>query len=199
MPDEKSLEDKTKEREEEDLTSSEEDEEEEVLDQSSSSESKEIKKLREEAKRWRLRAKENKAAVAKAAEAEKRLVDAENKAQSALAEVQKIQTISDKRIIEAEVRSLAAEFGLRKIEYARLGSGFEKLKVREDGSVEGAREMFEKLKQSDPELFKGVTTTNTNFQGNVKGVDKPEKKVLNMNKEDYAKAEAQFLKEASRR
>ncbi len=107
-----------------------------------------------------------------------------------------MRALSERRIIESELKALASEFGLKKMEYVKLGEGFEKLKVSESGDVIGAREMLQKLKTSDPDLFRAATTTNTQFQQHTKTVDKQEKKVLNMKDQDYISAKKAFLRSA---
>lgn len=163
-------------------------------------EEKDLKKLKAEVVKWRLRAKENKGAQAKAEDAEKRIKEIETRSNNTLLEVQRMQQLADKRMIDAELKSLANEFGLKKLEYARLGSGYDKLKVNADGDVEGARDMIDKLKKSDPDLFKSATTTNINFMNNVKADKATDKKksALSMSAEDYSKAERELIKSSYR-
>jgi len=156
-----------------------------------------VKNLEKENIKWRHRAKENEDAIAKADEADKRSKEAETRANNTLLEVTKMQQLANKRLIDAELKSLAAELGLKELKYTKLGEGYDKLNVNENGDVEGARVMMEKLKQTDPDLFKSATTTNVNFQGNTRTVTQNEKKkALNMSNDEYAKAEREFLKNA---
>lgn len=152
-----------------------------------------IDSLKKEVVKWRSRAKENKAYEKKFLEADERLKEAEEKASMALRRIDEVSKASEKRIIDAELKSLASEFGLKKLEYLKLGD-LSQVKLDENGEIIGAREMIESLKNSDPDLFRKATTSNPTY-GNM-GADKKvvsEKKVLKLNPAEYEKAEREFL------
>lgn len=152
-----------------------------------------IEKLKKEAVKWRAKAKENKEAAAKFAEADARLKEAEANASEARKEVVEVRNLADKRIINAELRALATEFGLKKPDYLKLAD-ISKLKVSDDGEVIGARELVQELKNSDPDLFNMATTTNVNFKSPTKSDVKLEKPALKYSKEELAKKERDLLR-----
>ena len=155
------------------------------------------KKLQKSEMKWRLRAKENKEAAKIAEEAKKEAKELKDQISKLTDNVEKRNQLADKRLIDAEIKLLATEYGLKKLEYAKLGEGYNKLTVSESGEVVGSREMIEKLKKSDPDLFKSATTTNTNFQGDVsKGHVQAEKKVLKLSKQEYDKEKREFLRKS---
>lgn len=113
-------------------------------------------KFKGESIKWRQRAGENQ----KIAEESKRV--AEQKADSALKLIQKTQELSDKRIVEAEIRLISSELGLKKKEYIRLAD-MSNVKIEDDGTVFGVRESLSALKQADPDLFSYTKTTNLGY------------------------------------
>ncbi len=126
-----------------------------------------VRKLRDEAKKWRGKAKGNEEYIEKYKEATEKLKAAEEKADSALREIDKVRTLTEKRIVEAEKRALSSEFKLKKPEYFNLAD-LSGVKVREDGTVEGLREAMEKLKGNDPDLFISQTSTNLGIRSSDK-------------------------------
>lgn len=152
-----------------------------------------VQRLKNETLRWKARAKENKDLTVQFEESERRLKEAESKSQEALSEINKIKTMADQRMINAEIRSLATEMGLKKMEYAKLGD-LSKIAVSDGGEVLGVREMLEALKTQDPDLFKMPTTTNVNKQYTGSSSTTPEKKKIKLTGREYDLAKREFLR-----
>lgn len=153
----------------------------------------EIERLKRENIKWRQRAKVNRDAEKKASEAQRQLEETKKTAETALKRVDDLTNVANRRLIEAELRSAANEMGLKKIEYARMGD-MSQVKIDENGQVTGVREMLAGLKDSDPDLFKAVTSTNVNFNLDRSSVAKSEKSVLKLSDEEYQKSEREFLR-----
>lgn len=115
-----------------------------------------ISSLKDENVKWRQRAKDNKQTVD---ELQKTV---QEKAEFALQQIKNMQDLSDRRIIEAELKVASSELGLKKREYVKLAD-MSNVKILEDGSVAGVRESLVELKKKDPDLFQTATTTNANI------------------------------------
>lgn len=152
-----------------------------------------VERLKKEVFKWKSKAKENKDASQKFEEAEKRLREAEESSQKALSRANEINTIAEKRMINAEIRAISLELGLKKIEYAKL-CNMTKVLINEDGEVLGVREALQALKESDPDLFKLVTTTNINIQNNKTSSSQVAKVRIKSQGKEYEKQKRDFLR-----
>lgn len=153
-----------------------------------------LEQLKKENAKWRLRAKENQVYEKKFKESEAKLNEVASQAELAMKQVVEIKTTAERRMIDAELRALATEFGLKKMDYLKLADR-SSVKIDENGDVIGAREMIEGLKNSEPELFKLPTTTNINHNIRNSSTEKvKEKKVLALSAVDYEKEEQAFLR-----
>lgn len=112
-----------------------------------------VKELRAEAKLFRTRAREAEAAK----EAAQRERDAEKaRADAAQAEADKKVT---QRLIRAELKAAAIKAGIVDLDGLAFVD-YEKLKLKDDGTIEGADEQLAALKEKKPYLFgtQGTTT-----------------------------------------
>jgi len=132
-----------------------------VLD-SETVDSKYLEDLKKDNIKWRTRAKENRDAAKKFEEVESRLKETESKAELAMKQASEHRALADRRLIDAEIKSVATELGLKKLEYAKLAD-LNQVKLTDSGDVQGVREMLLNLKAQDPDLFKLPTTSNTSF------------------------------------
>ncbi|MES1988289.1 MAG: phage scaffolding protein [Pseudomonadota bacterium] len=73
-----------------------------------------------------------------------------------------LENTMNNRVMNAEKKLLAKEFGLKKPEYLNIAD-LKNVKINEAGDVEGLREAFEELRKSDPDLFSLSTTGESNF------------------------------------
>lgn len=153
-----------------------------------------VERLKKEALKWKSRAKENKDAAAKAVEIEARIKENETSATQALLKAQEMNAAAERRMINAELKTLAGEFGLKDMAYVKIAD-LSKVKLDENGDVVGAREMMTELKKHHPDLFKMVTSTNIHFATlhEESGDIRKEKPVKSLSREDYAKKEREFL------
>ena len=158
-----------------------------------------VERLKKEAQKWRLKAKENREASKKVEEFETRIKETETTATSALQKALELNQVAEKRMINAELKALAAEFGLKDMVYAKIGD-MSAVKLDASGDVIGAREMMQGLKSSHPDLFKLATTTNINFPSGQHDASKEvfDKPILKLSKEEAAAKEAEFLRSCRR-
>lgn len=155
-----------------------------------------VKSLVDENIKWRKRATENRDVTEKVQEATKKMI--EELELRSKEQINTLRSLSDERLKKAEIKSIALEMGLKKTDYLKLAD-FSNVSVSEDGEVIGAKESLENFKQSEPDFFKTITTTNTSLT-NQKPSDSfteeqkaQRQKVLGMTPEEYRKSEAEFL------
>ena len=153
-----------------------------------------IQKLRKQSINCKLRATENLKELEKQRQINKSLDEYAKKSELAIQQVAEMKSKAEKRLIAAEIKSIAAELGLKKLEYAKL-TDQSKIKVLENDEVSGVREALLELKNSDPDLFKDLTTTNTLFTSPKNGDNIENKEVFkDYSLQDYEKKKRDFLK-----
>lgn len=114
-----------------------------------------VRELRNENKGWRLKADE----LAKERDthktaAEKAALDAEERVKTA-------NTAAEQRIIRAEMKAAALKAGMVDLDGLKLAD-LSKVKLTEDGDVEGADALMEELKKAKPYLFGTPNSSNPN-------------------------------------
>lgn len=149
-----------------------------------------VKELRHESASYRTKAQENER---KAQEAEDR---AKKAAEESEAKIKEATTAAEARIIRAELKAAALKAGMVDLDGLKLAD-LSKVKLGENGEVEGADALMEELKKAKPYLFGSASTSNP---GNPPPKDPPtNKKATEMTAEEYAKAKAEALKKAGGR
>jgi Phage minor structural protein GP20 len=140
-----------------------------------------VHELREENRSWRTKHQESenarKVAEDSAKAAEKTSGD----------KVKDVQTVADQRVIRAELKAAAVKAGMVDLDGLKLAD-FSKVKLNDQGEVEGADELMASMKKSKPYLF-GQPSTSSSHQAPKPGENKP-KKVSEMTDAER-KAEAQ--------
>lgn len=123
----------------------------------------------------------------KAQEAEKKAQDAEAAAKKAAEEadgkVKEANTAAEQRIIRAELKAAALKAGMVDLDGLKLAD-LSKIKLNEQGEVEGADELMEEMKKSKPYLFQSGSSTSSTEKPPKKDDPKP-KKATEMSKEEY--------------
>ncbi|QOR55274.1 MAG: hypothetical protein SHS37scaffold220_43 [Phage 67_12] len=144
-----------------------------------------VRELREENKGWRLKAseQENAAKIHKEA-ADKAAKEAEEKVSAAT-------KASNDRIIRAELKAAALKAGMVDLDGLKLAD-LSKVTLDDKGEVQGADALMDELKKSKPYLF-GAASTSTGKQPPPADPQK-KKSAKDMTPEEYAAAEAEFLK-----
>jgi len=138
-----------------------------------------VHELREENKGWRLKAQEQEQAAKTAREeAEKARKEADDK-------VAQSESQARDRIIRAELKAVAVKAGIVDLDALQLAD-LSKVTLSEDGSVEGADEMIEALKEAKPYLFAGATSSDTNPR--PKPADNEPKSVIGLSEDEYRAA-----------
>lgn len=156
-----------------------------------------VKSLVEENIKWRKRANDDRDSITKIQEETKKLIE-ESQSKSKQY-VENLKQISDERIKKAEIKAIAVEMGLKKMDYLKLAD-FSSVTISEDGEVVGVREILESFKQNEPEFFKMLTTTNANLTNTSATPTLSEElkakrsSILAMSKEEFAKAQSDFLR-----
>ncbi len=140
-----------------------------------------VHELREENKAQRLARQE---AEKKAQEA----IDSAKKAgDDAQAKINQAQQAANERIIRAELKAEAVKAGVVDLDVLKLVD-LSKLKINDQGEVEGGAELIKQLKESKPHFFGSTNSTEKGGQPPKGGDGKP-KKVTEMTPEER-KAEA---------
>lgn len=110
----------------------------------------EIKRLRNEIKRRRLEVEDVKELAQKAFD----------HAEKASKESTQLKKTYEQRLIDAELKIAADEFGLQDFDAFKMAD-LSGVKVNEKGEITGIKEVVETLKTSKPYLFKTDTTTSS--------------------------------------
>ncbi len=141
-----------------------------------------LRKMREENKKWRLKASENEKAALEASEAAKK---ASEEAQAAIAEH---ANKTEQRLIRSELKAVALKAGIVDLDGLKLVD-MKDVKLNPDGEVEGADAAIEALRKAKPYLF---TKTTSSTQKPPEGKPPTTKKATEMTPEEY-KAEKRRL------
>jgi hypothetical protein len=144
-----------------------------------------VRELREENKGWRLKASEQETAAKTHKEA------AEKAAKEADEKVSAATRASNDRIIRAELKASALKAGMVDLDGLKLAD-LSKVTLDDKGEVQGADALMDELKKAKPYLF-GAASTSTGKQPPPAG-DPKKKSAKDMTPEEYAAAEAEFLK-----
>lgn len=139
-----------------------------------------VKELREENKTWRLKTQE---AETKATEFK---TAADNATISAKSTADAATAAANDRVIRAELKAAAIAAGMVDLDALKLAD-LTKVKLAEDGSVEGAEALMTEMKSSKPYLF---GTPNSSSQSNTPPPNVPPvaKKAMEMTAEEYSAA-----------
>lgn len=114
-----------------------------------------VRELRQESQNYRTRAQEE---AAKAQQAEDRAKAAEAERDE---KITAAQAAANERIIRAELKAAAIKAGMIDLDGLKLAD-LSKVKLGDDGEVEGAEDLMASLKETKPYLFgESSTTTNT--------------------------------------
>lgn len=108
-----------------------------------------------EQQKWRARAKEN----------ARQVEEAKKLAEEAAKKAYEVQEKANKRLINAELKVVAAKYGLKNIETAKLAD-FSNVSISEEGEVSGVEEAIQSLKEKMGFLFEAPST--------AKYIEKPE-------------------------
>lgn len=113
-----------------------------------------VSEVREEAKTWRQKAQAHEASIAemtgKLTAADQAVKDAQTTAQKA----------ADDRVLRAELKAVALKHGVVDMDALKL-LDLSKVKLLENGDLEGADELFEAAKKAKPYLFAAPTVGTT--------------------------------------
>jgi hypothetical protein len=137
-----------------------------------------VHELREENKAWRLKHQtaEGESAAHKTA-AEKAKIDSDEAIKVA-------NTAANERILRSELKAHAIKAGIVDLDALKLVD-MTKVKLLDDGTVEGADALFEELKKSKPYLFATTTSTSSTEKKPDPKPGEP-KNVKEMTDEEYA-------------
>lgn len=144
-----------------------------------------VRELREENKGWRLKASEQEGIARTHKEA------ADKAAKEAEEKVSAATKAGNDRIIRAELKAVALKAGLVDLDGLKLAD-LSKVTLDDKGEVQGADALLEQLKKDKPYLF-GAASTSTGKPAPKPG-DQQKKSAKDMTPEEYAAAEAEFLK-----
>ena len=143
-----------------------------------------VKELREENKNWRLKAQQTEK------ERDEHKTAAEKAAAEAADKVKAAHTAADERILRSELKAAALKAGMIDLDGLKLAD-LTKVKLNEDGTVEGADALFEDMKKAKPYLFgKQESSSSTNSTPPRKPGEP--KKATEMTDEEYAAARKQI-------
>lgn len=154
-----------------------------------------VQELREENKTWRRKAQE---AEKKVTDAEAKATAAEEKAKADIAtatakaaeEVKAAGEGANTKILQSELRAAATKAGMVDLDGLKLAD-LSKVKLKEDGTIEGADALFEDMKKGKPYLF--GKTGNSSSTTTPPGSTPPEKKLAkDMTPAEYQAARAQI-------
>ncbi len=123
-----------------------------------------VKELRREHKK--IRESED----ARKAEADERVKKAN---EAADLKIKEASTAADQRVIRAELRAAAVKAGMVDVDGLKLAD-LSKVKLNDQGEVEGAEELMAALKKAKPYLF-GEPSTSSAHQAPKPGENKPKK------------------------
>lgn len=149
-----------------------------------------IEELRRQNANLRLKNKQAQEFEQKALDYEKMMTESQQKAELALAQLAELKRNSDNRVIQAEIRAACVDLGLKKSEYSKL-CDFSQAKILDDGTVVGVKESLQRLRETDPDLFKMPTSTNVSFSDSfniTKVSESLNGSVAKMNKSELDKA-----------
>lgn len=143
-----------------------------------------VRELREENKGWRLKVTELEGKNTQLqADLAKAATDAD-------AKIKEVSTAADQRIIRAEMKAAALKAGMVDLDGLKLAD-LSKVKLGENGEVEGAEAIMEEMKKAKPYLFGQPSTSNP--QNPPPNNPPAAKKVSEMTPEEYAAAKAKLL------
>ncbi len=154
-----------------------------------------VHELREENKKWRLRAKDNLSSVKSL---EDRVLDAEKVSSQAMTLLKEQKKMTDTRLIDSEIKAVAARYGLTKNKYLDLADK-SKVIINEAGEVEGAREMIESFKKDEPNFFELPSSGQMHKRPSTDSKTDAPPPIATMNKVDARKAIDDFIKADKRR
>lgn len=144
-----------------------------------------VKELRHENAGYRL----------KASEADKKVQEAIESAtkakQEADASIAKAKQDSDARIVRAELKAAALKAGMVDLDGLKLAD-LSKVKLNDDGEVDGAEKLMEELKKAKPYLFQTGNTTSSTTQAPPKTEPKV-KPATEMTAEEFKAARAKLI------
>ncbi len=150
-----------------------------------------VRELRHENAGYRLKAQEaeRKSQEAEAAakkateEAEARVKKASEEAEGKIKEV---HTASEQRIIRAEMKAAAIKAGMVDLDGLKLAD-LSKIKLNEQGEVEGAEALMEEMKKAKPYLFQAGSSTSHAGDPPPKKKDDKAKTAKDMTDAEWAK------------
>lgn len=144
-----------------------------------------VHELREENKSWRTKHQEE-AAARKTAD------DAVAKAGTETAtKIKEAQTVADQRVIRAELKAAALKAGMVDLDGLKLAD-LSKVKLNDEGEVEGADELMEAMKKAKPYLF-GEPSSSNGAKPPKPGNQTP-KLATEMTDEEYRKERAKLTR-----
>jgi len=146
-----------------------------------------VSEVREEAKTWRLKAQGSEATIKEQAE---KIAAAEAAANERVTAAEKA---ANDRVLRAELKAVAVKAGIVDMDALKL-LDLSKVKLNEDGTIEGADALFEEAKKSKPYLFGEPSTSST--QKTPKPVTGEKVDVRKQTPEEYAASKAQYLADA---
>ncbi len=138
-----------------------------------------VHELREENKSWRSKHQESEAAR-KAAEDAAKAADTTSQTK-----VKEVQSAADQRVIRAELKAAAIKAGMVDLDGLKLAD-LSKVKLNDEGEVEGAEELMASLKKAKPYLF-GDPSSSSSGKPPPKGDPKP-KRATEMTDDEYKAA-----------
>jgi hypothetical protein len=112
-----------------------------------------VHELREENKSWRQKHQESETAKADA------LKQVEASTQVATDKIKEANAAADQRVIRAELKAAALKAGMVDLDGLKLAD-LSKVKLNDQGEVEGADKLMEDLKKAKPYLFGAESTSN---------------------------------------
>lgn len=141
-----------------------------------------VRELREENKSWRLKHD------AAAKEIESHKTAAQKAAEEAEARVKAAETAANDRILRAELKAAALKAGMVDLDGLKLAD-LSKVKLLEDGSVDGADALMEEMKKAKPYLF-GTPNSSSSSNNPPPPKDPKAKNAKEMTDEEYRAARA---------
>lgn len=145
-----------------------------------------VSELRQETVGWRTKAQELEKLAKDAEEA------ANKKIQESELKISEATTAANARIIRSELKAFAIEAGMIDLDVLKLVD-LSGVKLLDDGEVDGAKELIEKLKESKPHFFKEYKST-THPGEQPKPKETKTKSAVEMSPEEYQKHKAKLLK-----
>jgi hypothetical protein len=144
-----------------------------------------VHELREENKSWRTKHSESESARKTAEDAAKA---ADTTSQGKIKEV---QTAADQRVIRAELKAAALKAGMVDLDGLKLAD-LTKVKLNDEGEVEGADELMVAMQKAKPYLFAEPSTSHTGKPPPKD--DQKVKKATDMTDAEYAAARAAAIR-----